>query len=335
MSIHSFNQIDSSAIPNGELAIQTDELLSFDPIYNIITLPKIDGSSHSKLKFFTSDNGQIIPDFFEAKISNSLIGVDVPGAVIDGTSIQNCILDRSDKFWKRSIVSNSTAVQGAQTYVYIKIPAEYSGSKMTNFIKMSPYPMYGVDILSIEYTTTVEPTLTESDVWYPLNRDRLYDGNADAVGKVPPGGWTTVGSDFINSAGPLAFYFGEREITAIRFIMRQRNYLSENSKYIYTYGLSDLDVRYDKFLPTGRMIFKFTPSNDELISNVTNVTPKIYNVSPASLSEAFNYRIIYNDGSIYTTDNPGASNSVWIEVTLNRLPDGTAPVLSDLIVDYN
>jgi len=33
--------------------------------------------------------------------------------------------------------------------------------------------------------------------------------------------------------------------------------------------------------------------------------------------------------------NPGASNSVWIEVTLSMLDDKTAPVLSDLIIEYN
>lgn len=335
LSIHSFSQIDNSAIPAGELSIQIDEVLSFDPIYNVITLPKIDGASHSKLKFFTANDGQIIPDFFESRISNSLLGVDVPGAIVDGTSVFNAILDRSDKYWKRSIVSTASSVYGAQTYLYISVPSEYSGSTKTNYIKLNPFPSYGVDILSIEYTTTVNPTLTETDIWYPLNRDRLYDGRSEAIGKVPPGGWSSVGSDIINSCPPVAFYFQELEITAIRIAMRQRNYLLENDKYVYTYGLSDLDVRYDKFLPTGKMIFKFDAPEGELINSVVSVTPRIYNVSPALLSDVFSYRVIYNDGSVYTTDNPGSSSRVWIEVTLNQLFDGTAPVLSDLIINYN
>lgn len=335
LSIHSLTQIDNSAIPNGEIAVQADELLSFDPIYNIITLPKIDGASHSKLKFFTPNDGQIIPDFFESRISNSLAGVDVPGAIIDGTNVYNAILDRSDRYWKRSVISNVTSGSGAQTYLYIKIPSEYSGSKKTNFLKINPFPSYGVDILSIEYTSMENPTLTEADGWQPLNRDSLYDGVTDAVGKVPPGGWTNVGVDAITNSPPMGFYFQELDITAIRFVLRQKNYLIENGKYIYTYGLSDLDVRYDKFLPTGRMIFKFEPSNGDIISSVTSVTPKIYNVSPALLSDVFSYRIIYKDGSVYTTENPGSSNEIWIEVTLNQLYDGTAPVLSDLIINYN
>ena len=335
ISIHSYSQIDNIVVPDEESGIQADEVLSYDPTYNIVTLPKIDGASHSKLKFFTGINGQIIPDFFETKISNILPGVDTQGAIVDSTNVYNAILDRSDKYWKRSIVSNITSPYGAQMYLYIKIPAEYTGSKKTNFLKLNPFPLFGVDILAIEYTTMQNPTMSESDTWYPLNRDRLYDGDTEAVGKVAPGSWTTLGSDYVLNSGPLAFYFPELEITAIRLVMRQKNYLIENNKYIYTYGLSDLDIRYDKFLPTGRMVFKFDAPEGQTISSITSVTPKIYNVSPSLLSQAFSHRIIYNNGSIYTLDNPGSSNSVWIEVTLNQLPDGTAPVLSDLVVNYN
>ena len=117
--------------------------------------------------------------------------------------------------------------------------------------------------------------------------------------------------------------------------MRQKNYFAENGKFIYTYGLSDMDIRYDKFLPTGRIIFKFDAPQGTLISSIVSVTPKIFNVSESLLSDAFEYRVIYNDGSVYTEENPGSSNTVWIEVTLNQLPDGTAPVLSDLIINYN
>ena len=335
ISIHSLSQIDNTATPEGEFTIQADELLTYDPAYNIITLPKIDGSSHSKLKFFTPTDGQIIPDFFETKISNSLPGADVPGCTLDSNSIYNSILDRSDKFWKRSVITDTVSPYGAQTYVYVKIPSEYSGSKKCNFFKLNPFPTFGVDILSIEYTTTQDPSLSQNDNWIPLNRDRVYDGDSEAIGKVPPGGWSTIGSDAILNSGPVAFYFAELDITAIRFVMRQKNYFAENGKYIYTYGLSDMDIRYDKFLPTGKIIFKFDAPQGTLINSIVTVTPKIFNVSQSLLSEVFEYRVIYNDGSVYTEDNPGSSNTVWIEVTLNQLPDGTAPVLSDLIINYN
>lgn len=335
LSIHSFSQVDLAAIPSGDLAIQADELLSLDPVYNTITLPKVTGASHSKVKFFTELGGQIIPDFFETRISNSLPGVDLPGAIIDGTYIYNAIMDRSDKFWKRNIIAPTPdPVNGAQTYVYFKVPAQYTGSTKVNNLRLNPFPAFGVDILSIQYTTKLNPLMDESDGWTALNKDRLYDLQTDAVGKVPPGGWSTVNLDTIQNAGPLSFYFPDLDITAFRVLMKQRNYLIENGKYIYSYGLSDLDIRYDKFLPTGKSIFKFTAPAGTTISGVNNVTPKIYNVSLSLMSEAFDYRIIYTDGSVYTTENPGSSQSIWIEITLNQLPDGTAPVLSDLVIDY-
>ena len=123
-------------------------------------------------------------------------------------------------------------------------------------------------------------------------------------------------------------------MTAIRVKFIQRNYFTELGKAIYTYGLSDLDIRYEKFLSSGRTIVKFTAPDGDVITNVTNVTPKIYNVPSSLISSAFSYRIIYNDSGTYTLSNPGASNSVWIEVTLNMLDDKTAPVLTDLIINY-
>jgi hypothetical protein len=124
-------------------------------------------------------------------------------------------------------------------------------------------------------------------------------------------------------------------VTAIRVKMVQRSYMEEEGNYVYTYGLSDLDVRYDKFLPSGKTIIKFTPPDGSLINNVISVDPVIYNVPLSQMSNAFSYRVIYDDAGNYSLTNPGASSSVWIEVTLNMLEDKTAPVLSDLRIQYD
>jgi hypothetical protein len=309
-------------------------VLSFDPIYNIITLPRVSSGSFSKLKFTTPIVGQIVPEFFKSRIDTSFSGVDGSGSVIDTTPIYNAILDAPDKVWKRNIVANTTSPSGAQLMLYVKVPNEAAGSSKSNMIKLNPYPAYGVDIFSIEYTTKTNPTLTNVDGWFPLNRNGYQEDNEEAIGKVPPGGWSIVGSDNIRNSGPLAFVFADTDITAFRIKFNQRNYFTESGKYIYTYGLSDLDIRYDKYLSSGRMIIKYTAPNDDIISEITNVTPKIFNVPQSLLSSAFSYRVIYNDSGVYTLDNPGASNEVWIEITLNMLDDKTPPVLSDLIVDY-
>lgn len=335
ISIHSFSQLDYGTFVGTEYAISSTELLSFDPIYNLITLPKINSGSYSKLKIGNPSSGQVISDYIKFAIQPTVISVDGPGAIIDTTPIYNCILDSPDKVWKRNVITESVGTGGAGMYLYVNIAPEISGSSKANMIKINPYPCFSSDILSVEITQKPNPTLSEKDGWTPLNYRSYYNGQSEAVGKVPPGGWTTVGSDYILNSGPVAFVFPEIDITAVRIALSQRNYFTELGKHIYSYGLSDLDVRYDKYLTSGKMIIKYTPPTGNLIYEVTNVTPKIYNVPQSLISTAFSYRVIYPDGDGYAlSGNPGGSNYVWIEVTLNMLDDKTAPVLSDLIIQY-
>jgi hypothetical protein len=335
ISIHSFNQLDYATFAGTEYAILSTELLSFDPTYNVITLPKINSGSYSKLKIGSPGSGQVISDYIKFAVQPTAVSVDSAGAIIDTTPIHNCILDSPDKIWKRNVITESTGLGGAGLYLYANVAPEISGSSRANMIKINPYPSFGSDITSIEFTQKPNPTLSEKDGWIPLNYRSYYNGESDAVGKVAPGGWTTTGSDYILNSGPVAFAFPELDITAIRIALRQRNYFTELGKYIYTYGLSDLDIRYDKYLTSGKMIIKYTPPDGSIIYDVTNVTPKIYNVPQSLISTAFSYRVIYPDGDGYAlSSNPGGSNYVWIEVTLNMLDDKTAPVLSDLIIQY-
>lgn len=335
ISIHSFSQLDYINFVGTSFAISSTDLLTLDPYYNTITLPKVTGSSTSKLKFFNSSVGQIVPDFFKTYIQNNYVGVDTAGNIINTTPTYNAILDDPNRVWKRNVIANESSSSGAQMMLYVRVPTEFTGSMKTNCIKLNPYPMHSVDISVIEYTTVQNPTLTEADGWIPLNSSGLYNQVAAAIGKVPPGGWLTAGSDTIFNSGPLSFYFAEKEITAIRVKMVQRNYFKELDRYIYSYGLSDLDIRYDKFLPSGKTIIKFSAPQGQLIQEVTDVQPFIYNVPLSQMSNAFSYRVIYDDAGNYSLSNPGSSSHVWIELTLNMLEDKTPPVLSDLLISYN
>lgn len=335
LSIHSFSQLDYANFVSSSFAVTGTELLSFDPTYNVISLPRVSSGSFSKLKFGQAGIGQIVPDYFKALLDISFAGVDTTGATVDTTPIYNAILDSPEKVWKRNIIADTNPTTGAQMMLYIKIPAELAGSLKTNMIKLNPYPVFGCDIYSIEYTAKSNPTLTEADGWIPINKNGYYDSDNAAIGKVAPGGWTTAGTDAVRNSGPLYYLFPETDITAVRIKFNQRNYIKELGKYIYTYGLSDLDIRYEKFLPTGRTIIKYTPPTGDVINEITNVTPKIYNIPLSQIDDVFNYRVIYDDSGTYSLDNPGANNHVWIEVTLNMSNDNTPPVLSDLIIEYN
>lgn len=335
LSIHSFSQLDYTNFISTTFAITGTELLNFDPMYNVITLPRVSSGSFSKLKFGQAGIGQIVPDYFKAILDLSYPGVDTTGAMVDTTPIYNAILDAPEKIWKRNVISETNPTTGAQLMLYIKIPAELAGSLKTNMIKLNPYPVFGCDIYSIEYTSKSNPTLSESDGWIPLNKNRYYDSDTSAIGKVPPGGWLDAGADTVRNSGPLYYLFPETDITAVRIKFNQRNYIKELGNYIYSYGLSDIDIRYEKFLPTGRTIIKYTPPSGDIINEIINVTPKIYNIPLSEIDDIFSYRVIYDDSGIYSLDNPGANNHVWIEVTLNMSADKTAPILSDLIIEYN
>ena len=225
-------------------------------------------------------------------------------------------------------------------YLYVRIPTGTIGNSLANYVSLAPYPSSGVDVVRVEYTTAVAPTLTDKDTYQSFNPG-YYNNEYDAVGKVAPGGWSTVGSDTIVNSGPLQFVTADKNITAVRILLRQRNYIKENNAYIYTYGLSDIDIRYEKYLPTGKTFIRFDAPTGNTIKDILNVSPKIYNVSPSMLSSTFGYRVFYpvisGSQATYGLVNPQTSDHVYVEVTLNMLDDMIAPVLSDLIIeaDYN
>lgn len=339
MSLYSYEQIDNARFNGTQYQITPSEQLTFNSIYNYITLPKIVGSCYSVVKMYNSVGDQIVPDFINMRVEPRP-SIDAVGAFIDTTPPYYSLYDRYDRVWKRSIVVDSPSENGAIMYFYIKVPTA-AVNKKVNSLKLSPYPVNSVDIVSIDYTQKENPTMSSSDGWKPLNSDALYNDDPSAIGSVAPGGWVNnVNSDTIADSGPLYFSFASAQfetkpITGFRITMRQRNYIKENNKYIYTYGLSDLDITVDKYLDFGKAFLKFSAPQDKLIFEVTNVNPKIYNVPLSLIENTFSYKVLYPTSvGGYSEIPQGGSAQVWIEVTLNKLPGDTVPVLSDLIVQY-
>lgn len=337
ISLYSKSQIDYTPFIGTQYAVTASEALDYNEYYNQLTLPKVTGSSYSKIKFINAQHGQVIPDFLETRIDNSLAGGDGTGAVIDTTPVQNAFLDQPDKIWRRNVILNEPNPFGVSMYLYIKIPSGSIGSNLSNCIRLSPYPANGVDIVKVEYSTKTNPTLSDADSYRPVNPG-YYDGQYDAVGKVAPGGWQTIGLDTIENSGPLNFLFAEAPVTAVRILIRQKNYVIENGKYVYTYGLSNMDVRYEKYLPSGKTFIKFNAPTGKTINEITNVSPKIYNISQSIVSQFSSYKVFYPSGSSYSPgSNSGASATVYIELTLSMPDNKIPPIISDIIVqaDYN
>jgi len=334
LSIHSKNQIDLVPFINTPYAIPASQALVFNEYYNDLTLPQIIGSSHSKIKYVNALKGQVVPDFLETRIDPNIAGGDGSGAFIDTTPVQNAFINQPDKVWRRNVILNEPNPLGVSMFFYIKIPTGSIGNSLSNCVSLSPFPSNGVDIIKVEYTTAANPSMSDKDGYYPLSYG-YYDQEYDAVGKVAPGGWSIVGSDAIINSGPQKFYCADKKITAIRVLLRQRNYIKENSSYVYTYGLSDIDVRYEKFIETGRTFIRFDAPAGKTINEILNVSPKIYTLPQSLLNSVFSYRIFYPSGSNYVLTNPNTSSHVYIEVSLAMLENKIPPVLSDLIVEVN
>lgn len=146
MSLYSYSQLTyNPGSSNGiSLSVSAAERLTFDSIYNYVTLPVISNASFSILKMYNSVGEQIIPSFFEAKVE-PIDSIDSKGALIETTAPYYALYDRYDRVWKRSIIVDNPSDNGALMYFYVKVPSN-AVNKKVNSIHLSPYPVNSVDI---------------------------------------------------------------------------------------------------------------------------------------------------------------------------------------------
>lgn len=334
LGFYSSTSIDTNRFNSTAYAVADVDECTYHDQYGFFTLPKVDASSISKLKFSNDDGTYGIPASLEMNVIQDATSVDNGSAVIDSSQPYNAVMSRPGRVWDRNVIATSTDVNGATCYLYFKVPNDLSIVSDVNAIFLDAFPIKSTDIMEIAYTTSENPKLTAIETWTPLNSTGQYENEEEAVGHLPPGGWS---GDEIIEAGPKAFYFDPKPISAFRIKLRQKNYFVEGGKYVYSYGLSKLDVRYDKFLDTGKAIIKFSAPGGDTISSITSVTPKIWNIPQYLINDVFSYRVIWEtalDSGIYTLTPVSFSSKVWIEVTLNKTSAGATPVLSGLILEY-
>lgn len=345
ITFHSASQVITPTSPgpnplnDPEFGIAEDELLTHDGIHGQLTLPRVVASSISKLRFTGPDGYEVIPPGLEMRVVGTAGTADTPVSQHESANPEYSLYRKPGLVWERNVIADAPNVNGAQMTVYVRVPTDLFTTDKANSLIIHPFPQFDVTIEEIAYSTRVDPLLTDGDGYSAFNSGEHYSGEAAAVGYVVPGGWTGAedGNDAIVDSGPKNFVFESKVITALRIKLRQDSYYAEGSKYIYTYGLSQLDLRFDKFLPEGRAFIEVKPKDGETISSINSVTPQIWNVSPASVNDVFSYRVLWETNkysNIYTTDPVPFSERCWIEVTL-RSEEGWSPALSGLIVDYS
>jgi len=337
ITFNSSNKIDNDAVIGSSYELTEAAECTYDALHGIITLPKIESASVSKLKFVDSVGNSVIPSSFEAIAVGVSGTADTPSAGIQSSDIYNAVLAPVGSVWERNVIVDSPNGEGAEIDVYVRVPTDLAVTEQANCVILHPYPMMGCDIVSVETTTNVNVSMNDDlDNYVPLNQRALYTNDELAVGWVPPGAWD---GDVDLNAGPTAYYFDPINVTGLKIRLRQRTYMKEGSKYVYSYGLSFLDVRYDKFQDTGKVIIRFDAPTDTTFNRIDNVTPYIYNVSQAELPYAFNYRVLWEtypgSGDFVDGDTGDTSSTVWIEVTLNKTVGLGTPALSGIEVDFS
>lgn len=337
---HSMDQIDNQRFDEGysQFHIPVDESLSFDPLYGTVTLPMVETSSISKLFYVDDEGEEVVPGGFEGRVVGSSVAADGSASLIDSSPLEYALLNKPGLIWERNVVSPDPNPNGAEATVYFRAPTNLFTTQNANAIRLHPFPHFGTNIKRIEYTTRVNPTLTDTDQYIPINEDGIYAGEPEAIGWVAPGGWKNQhqSHDTIENAGPKYFVFPPQPITAIRVVLHQPRYLRQNGKAVYSYGMSHFDLRYHKFLSEGSALIRFDAPPGQTINQITGVYPQIWNVPPHKLVNVIDFEVVWETapGSNEPTSTPqiGASR-VWLKMKMMGTPNWS-PVLSGLVLDY-
>lgn len=325
------DQVDNTRFNSTSFSIEPINICQLDASYGVITLPIVPSSSVSKLSFTDSNNNTSIPSTLETSVIGS--GADSGTAIIDTSPPELAIARNVGSIWQRNVVLPAPVYGGAQLTLYIKAPVDLFTTPNSNTIQLNPFPAFSTDITNIAYTTIANPTLTESDGY--TNFFSYYSGNTNSIGWTPPGAWS---GDADISAGARTYYFNPQPITGLKIQMNQSNYYYDGTNYVYSYGASLIDLRYQKFLITGQTTIRMDAASDSVINTVTSVTPQIYNVNQAELPDIFSYQVIYEtayQSGIYTTTPVPDSLRVWIQITLNQTSGGGTPALSGMSITYS
>lgn len=333
-TFYSVDQVDNDTFDDTGFAVPPASRLTLDTQHGVLTLPKVDVASLSKLFFVDSAGNDVVPPSLETRVVPDLDSADSATAVIDSSQPEFAVIRRPGRIWERNVVATATDADGAVMTFYLKVPTDLYTTDKSNALLVHPYPAFSSDVIEIAYTTNPNNIMQDADNYTVLNDTAMHAGNADALGWVPPGGFA--GDEQVD-AGPRLYYFDPLAITGLRLKLRTNRYIQESGNFVYSYGLSLLDLRYDRFLSTGRTILRFDAPEGETISSITDVQPQIWNVVGADWPTVFSWRALWetgpNSGS-YTETPVAASDRVWIEVTLNETPGKGTPALSGVSVEY-
>jgi hypothetical protein len=332
MMFRNDEMVDTDRFDGTPFEIGTANRLTMDTKYGYILLPRVDISSLSKLYYTNSEGVEVLPGSLETRVLPDPTSADSSTADVNSSDPVLAVSRRPGRVWERNVVVDSDDLPARMTF-YLKVPTDLFTTDKSNVVIVNPFPAFSTDVVSVSTTSATNPMLSEADVWESIGVSG-HATNQRSEGWIPPG---TTDGDAISNAGPMAYHFDPRLVTGLRVALRSENAVVEASRYVFTYGLTQVDLRYDKFLSLGSVILRVDAPDGETISQVTDVQPEMWNLPAYDWDEVFSYRVLWEtspDSGTYTTTVVPNSDRVWIEVTLKETPGKGTPALSGLKVEY-
>ena len=331
ISFNHNSQIDNDLFIGTSFEIAAVNQCTLDTRYGVVTLPLVPSSSLSKLALSDNQGNTSIPPSLGTTVVGG--GADSDQSVIDTSPPELAIARNLGSIWQRNVITPTPIYGGAQCTLYIAAPTGLFTTANANSITINPFPSFSTDIVDVAYTTNTSPTMNDSDGY--VNFFPYYASDSTSIGWTPPGSWM---GDADLSAGFRTYYFDPVPITGIRIKLNQSNYYFDGTNYVYSYGASLIDLRYEKFVTSGQTMIRVDAPAGQVINAITDVTPQVFNVDQATLPDSFSYTPIYEtsyNSGVYTTTPVADSLRAWIQVTLNQTANGGTPALSGLYVSYS
>jgi hypothetical protein len=284
------------------------EKATVDALHNIVTLPT-SGSSHSKVYLHDKINDEYI-------VPNTLQYELIPGA--DGSEVidndfMNALTPEGNKIWLRRYRLNHNITK-ATCDIIITLPDDIISSRDVNTIYLHPFPLFGVNIESLEYR---------------LN-----------------GGWQPIpGFTPVKRAGNMKYCFGALAMSQIRIRLSQETFIEEGGYNFFYLGLKDIGVFYEDYQSgVGRFEIPVSFHSKFKRKEIQGITPVYQNEKALSLHQGtrlatFKVYEVSEDGSLrYLNDTfpiPFTQNNILIKAILNvdRMTQ-TTPELTRIDITY-
>ena len=237
-----------------------------DNVSSDITITPIISSSKVRIEDSDMDN-IFIPPSLNVKLSElKLDGIKS----VEDSDVNYAFDGKKDSVWLRRVVTTNS-VSSVTTTMTITLPEDVVTTYNINEIKICPFPVSSVDILSIKY--------------------RMSNGSW----KLVPGfnTHTSVKNGVVKSAPNVKFSFSDIVANQIQIEFKQSKHITENGQRVFYLGCSDIDIRSNTYTGNANHIeFDINIPNDIITPVITDIAA-VYNNPNEILGNAIQYEFFY------------------------------------------